>query len=139
MTMSDTTRASWRDNMSFDVDLAGHHLTIDAAPEVGGRNYGPKPKALLLTALAGCTGMDVVAILKKMRMPLASFAVEVEGELTDTPPKVYRRIHITYRFAGDALDRAKIERAVELSLTTYCGVTAMLGKTADISHTIVIE
>lgn len=136
--MSDTTHLSWRDGMQFDAELQGHHFELDAAPESGGQGYGPKPKPFVLMALAGCTGMDVVSILNKMRMTWKSFDVDVSGDLVEEHPRAYDKIHITYRFAGDALDRAKIERAVELSLTRYCGVAAMLGKTAEITHEIVL-
>lgn len=136
--MGPSTRVTYTDGMAFDVELQGHHFTVDAEAQVGGSDRGPRPKALLLSALAGCTGMDVVAILKKMRMPFASFSVDVSGELTDEHPKVFRALHVTYRFTGEELDRAKIERAVELSQTTYCGVTAMLRKTAEITTEIVL-
>lgn len=136
--MGPSTRVTYTDGMAFDVELQGHHFAVDAEAQVGGSDRGPRPKALLLSALAGCTGMDVVAILKKMRMPFASFSVDVSGELTDEHPKVFRALHVTYRFTGEELDRAKIERAVELSQTTYCGVTAMLRKTAEITTEIVL-
>lgn len=125
--------------MAFDVTLEGHTFGVDAAEEFGGRGHGPKPKALVLSALAGCTAMDVTAILKKMRVELESFGVDVSGELTDEHPKVYHQIHITYRFKGPDLDRSKLERAVELSQTRYCGVSKMLQGTAKITHEIRVE
>ena len=91
----------------------------------------------LVSALAGCTGMDVVAILRKMRMSWHALAIEVQGELTEDHPKVYATIHITYRFTGDELDAKKIEKAVRLSQEQYCGVTAMLEKTATITYDII--
>jgi len=133
----DQTHITFKDGMAFDVELEGHTFPIDAAEQFGGRGLGPKPKGLLLSSLAGCTGMDVVSILGKMRMPFDSFAVDVTGELTDEHPKVYHKIHITYRFTGAELDAKKIEKAVRLSQETYCGVTAMLGKTAEITYDIV--
>jgi len=136
--MATSSTVTYREGMSFDVELQGFHFDVDAEPQVGGANRGPRPKALLLSALGGCTGMDVVAILKKMRMPFDSLAVEVTGELTEEHPRVFATMHVVYRFTGKELDRAKIEKAVSLSQTQYCGVTAMLGKTARITTEIVL-
>ena len=134
--MSDVTEITWKDGMAFDVSLEGSEFKIDASEQFGGRGYGPKPKSLVLSALGGCTGMDVVSILGKMRVPFDSLSIEVSGDLTDEHPKVYHQIHITYRFTGDALDEAKINRAIELSQTRYCGVTKMLESTATITHEV---
>lgn len=134
--MSDSTEITWKDGMAFDVQLEGATFGIDADEKFGGHGYGPKPKGLVLSALAGCTGMDVVSILRKMRMPFDSFGIKIDGELTDEHPKVYHRIHIVYTFTGGELDTAKIERAVKLSQEQYCGVNAMLAKTADITYEI---
>jgi putative redox protein len=132
--MPDTTRVTWRDGLTFDAELDGHRLTLDAAAQFGGRELGPRPKPMLLSALAGCTGMDVVSILNKMKMPFEGFDLDLRGELTERHPKVYRKIHIVYRFRGKELDRSKIQRAVELSQSKYCGVTAMLDNTAEITY-----
>ena len=136
--MATSSRVTYKDGMAFDVELQGFHFDVDAEPHVGGANRGPRPKALLLSALGGCTGMDVVSILKKMRMPFESFAVEVTGELSDEHPKYFKTLHVRYHFTGKELDRSKIERAVELSQTQYCGVTAMLGKSAVITTEILL-
>ena len=131
------TRAELTDGMSFDVELEGHHFTIDADEQFGGQDRGPRPKALLLSGLAGCTAMDVVSILGKMKMPYDSFAVEVDADMTDEHPKVYSDIRVRYVFTGSDLDRAKIEKAVKLSEERYCGAIAMLGKSAHITSEIV--
>jgi len=133
------TKLTWKQGMAFEAELQGHRFTVDASDEHGGKNLGPRPKALVLTALAGCTGMDVVSILGKMRVAFDAFDVGVTGELTADHPKVYGKIHIVYRLKGKAIDRTKVERAVELSRTTYCGVSAMLKHTTEITHEIVIE
>ena len=135
--MATTARVEHSDGLAFDVELQGHRFTIDADESVGGKDRGPRPKALLLAGLAGCTGMDVASILGKMKMPFDRFAVEVDGETTDEHPRVYNQIAIRYIFHGEALDRQKIEKAVGLSLEKYCGVTAMLAKSARIAHEIV--
>lgn len=134
--MSDSTEITWKDGMAFDIELEGRTIGVDAAEAFGGRGYGPKPKSLMLSALAGCTGMDVVSILRKMRMPFDGLHIKVDGDLTDEHPKVYHRIHLVYTFTGSELDPAKIERAVKLSQEQYCGVSAMLAKTAEITYEI---
>ena len=121
------------------MELDGHTFAIDAGEQFGGKNRGPRPKNLLLSALAGCTGMDVVSLLGKMKVPFDGFRLEVEGDVRDEHPKVYTDIAIRYIFTGSQLDRDKIDKAVTLSLDKYCGVTAMLGKTARISHEIILN
>lgn len=133
------TVVSWKAGMAFEVELDGHTFPVDAKPEVGGGNLGPRPKALLLSALGGCTGMDVVSILAKMRVPIEGFRVEVEAPLTDEHPRVYSSILLRYVFRGRDLPMDKLERAVQLSQERYCGVSAMLGKAMPIAHEIVLE
>lgn len=134
--MSYDTRAELKDGLAFDIELQGHNFTVDAAESVGGQDYGPTPKSMVLSALAGCTGMDVAAILKKMQMPFDSFSVEVSGEAAEKHPKVYTKVHIRYVFTGSELDEAKIEKAVRLSQDKYCGVSAMLRGTAELTYEI---
>ena len=130
------TCATWRGDMSFDIELQGHRFVVDAGDSVGGKDQGPRPKALMLSALAGCTGMDVVAILNKMQMPFERFAIEIDAETTDQHPKVYKAITLVYRFWGDDLDEAKIEKAVRLSQDKYCGVAATLKQLGEINFSI---
>lgn len=130
------TSARWRGDMSFDIDLQGTTITVDADESVGGKNQGPAPKGLMLTALAGCTGMDVVAILNKMQMPFDKFEIEIDGETTDQHPKVYKKIVMEYKFWGDSLDLPKIEKAVTLSQDKYCGVSATLKQLGEIDFSI---
>jgi putative redox protein len=137
--MDFVTRVSHQEEMAFKVELHGHDFMIDADESVGGRDRGPRPKALLLSGLAGCTAMDVTSILGKMKVPYDSFDVEVDAELTEEHPRIYSRIHVRYIFSGSALDRSKIERAVQLSEERYCGASAMLGKAAEITSEIVIR
>jgi putative redox protein len=130
---------SWNGDMSFDVELQGHRFAVDASEEFGGKNRGPRPKPLLLAGLGGCTGMDVVSLLKKMKMPFDSFSLEVEGETASEHPKPYKSITIKYIFKGGSLDREKIDKAIGLSLDKYCGVYAMLSKTAQINHQVLLN
>ena len=125
--------------MSFAVELQGHRFTVDADPRFGGKNQGPRPKHLVLSALGGCTGMDLVSLLQKMKMPFDSLAVEVEGESVEEHPQVYKRILIRYILKGAGLDREKIDKAIALSLQKYCAVNAMLSATAQVTHEVVLN
>ncbi len=127
---------TWKDGMTFEAEVNGFKLILDADESVGGRDLGPRPKPLTLVSLAGCTGMDVISILKKMRVEPDYFNVSVEGELTDEYPKYYHKIHTIYEFRGDNLPMEKLEKAVNLSQDRYCGVTAMLIKVAQMTHEI---
>ena len=125
--------------MAFEAEVNGFKITIDADEAVGGENRGPRPKALTLVSLAGCTSMDVISILRKMRVEPEYFNVEVEGELTEEHPKYYHKIHVKYIFRGKDLPEAKIKKAVSLSEDRYCGVSELLRKGAEITSEIVIE
>jgi putative redox protein len=130
---------TWKENMAFEADVNGFKIILDAEEAVGGENRGPRPKALTLVSLAGCTSMDVISILKKMRVEPEYFNVEVEGELTDEHPKYYHSIHVKYIFRGKDLPMAKLEKAVSLSEDRYCGVNALLSKGAKLTSEIVVE
>jgi putative redox protein len=133
------TTVTHREGLSFDGELQGHKIALDADASVGGTDYGPTPKPLLLTSLAGCTGMDVAAILQKMQMPYDSFEVQVEGDTTEEHPKTYSAIRLRYVFTGSELDEAKIEKAVRLSQEKYCGVSAMLKQVSQVDYEIVMN
>jgi putative redox protein len=122
--------------MAFDTVVDGHSLTIDADPDFGGNDSGPKPKPLLLLALSGCTGMDVVSLMNKMRVEYSDFQVTVDAELTDEHPKYYHKIHLTYSLKTKPEYHEKIRKAVTLSQERYCGVSYMLSKSSDITHEI---
>jgi putative redox protein len=134
-----TVDASLIGNMAFQMDLDGHNLTTDASETIGGNNLGPRPKKLLLAGLIGCTGIDVVSILKKMKLEPDAFKLEAKAESSEEHPKVYTKIHLTYHFKGKNLPLDKLERAVSLSQEKYCGVSAMLKKAAHLTYEIVIE
>ena len=124
--------------MAFEAEVNGHKIIIDAAETVGGENRGPRPKPLMLVALAGCTGMDVVSILKKMRVDVDGFNVVVEGDLTEEHPKQFTQMRVVYEFKGKDLPMDKLEKAVNLSEERYCGVSAMYKKAIGISTEIKI-
>lgn len=125
----------WKDNMAFDSQIDNHTIRIDA-PNPLGDDTGPSPKKLLLSSLAGCTGMDVVSLLKKMRVPFSNFEMDVDADLTDEHPKIYSEIRIVYRIFGTQLNKEKVEKAIDLSQEKYCGVSAMLEKNSPIKYTI---
>lgn len=137
--MSHTTKATHIDGLAFEMEVQGHSFTVDADASVGGKDRGPTPKPLLLSALGGCTGMDVASILGKMQMPYDSFVLEVDGDTSDSHPKVYTDIRLRYIFTGDSLDQSKIEKAVSLSLDRYCGVANMLKQVTNLTHEILLN
>ena len=132
-------RAKWVDGMAFMGESgSGHAMIMDGAPEYGGRNLGIRPMEMLLIGLAGCTGFDVVSILKKGRESVTGCEVEVEAERASEDPKVFTKIHIAYRVSGRGLSQAKAERAVTLSKEKYCSASIMLGATAEMSTSLVV-
>lgn len=126
-------------NMAFEMDLDGHRLVTDAGAEDGGDDLGYRPKKLLLAGLIGCTGIDVASMVKKMKINLESMNITAEADSSEEHPKVYTRIHLTYRFKGKNLPKEKLERAVTLSQEKYCGVSAMLQKAAPVTYDIILE
>jgi putative redox protein len=137
--MKQNITLNWNDAMSFETTLNGHKIVIDADESVGGKNRGPRPKPLLLLALAGCTAMDVTSMLGKMRVDFEDFRIDVEAELTENHPKYYNKLHLKYIFKGKDLPMEKIKKAVNLSQDNYCGVSAMLSKAAELTFEIIIE
>ncbi len=136
--MKNSVKISWLDGMSFEGEINGHKIMLDADEKVGGTNKGARPKPFMLLALAGCTAMDVVSILKKMKVELKKFDTKVEGVLTEEQPKHYKEFKIIYIFEGENLDRKKIEKAINLSLDKYCGVSHVYKQTMKSSYEIQI-
>ncbi len=136
--MRESISLKWMDNLAFEVNVDGHKITIDAKTEVGGTDKGPPPKPLMMVALAGCTGIDVASLLKKMRVEFDEFNVKVEGDITEEHPKHFSGMHIIYEFTGKDLPVDKIMKAIELSQDKYCGVSSTYKKTMDLSYEIKI-
>lgn len=111
---------------------SNHWVVMDSQEESGGHNAGPRPMELILIGLAGCTGMDVISILDKMKVKYNDFRIEIEAEKATEHPKVYTKIHLKYRIWGD-VPEDKLSTAIELSRTKYCSVGAMLSKAAEIT------
>lgn len=137
--MDSRVECTWLENMAFEVDINGHQMILDGSREIGGENRGPTPKPLLLASLAGCTGIDVVSILNKMRVEFERFSISVTATLTEEHPRIYDKIFVTYKFKGQGLPVDKLEKAVQLSEEKYCGVSAMLKKAGLIEYKIEME
>lgn len=134
--MDHLIHCEWKGNLAFEADIQGYKLMMDAQPEVGGQSSGASPKRLLLAGVAGCSGIDIGILIKKMRLKVDALHIEVGGELTTEMPTYYHRIHVVYTFTGKQLDQAKIEKAVKLSWEKYCGVTAMLQFAAQMTYEV---
>jgi len=113
---------------------SGHTLVMDADDDSGGTNAGFRPMELLLVGFGGCSGMDVISILRKKRQQVSGLEVRVRGEKTDSYPKVYGAVHIEYVVAGTKIEKEAVERAIHLSLEKYCSVGATLAKAGTITH-----
>ncbi len=126
----------WNDKMSFSGQTtSGHEVKMDAAEEVGGENAGPRPTELFLNAVAGCTGIDIISILTKMRLRPTAFQMDVKGERADDHPKRFTAIHIHYALDGD-LPEDKVIRAIQLSKDKYCSVSHSLSAEISVSYSI---
>jgi putative redox protein len=126
----------WIEDLKFDALQNGKTIRIEANEDEA-TSTGVRPKALMLTALAGCTAIDVVDLLQKMRVQFSDFGIKVSGDLTTEPPTTYHTITLTYLVKlNDDNDRSKVERAVNLSQEKYCGVSAMIKKFADLKVAI---
>ncbi|HEY9053555.1 MAG TPA: OsmC family protein [Rectinemataceae bacterium] len=135
--MKNSVKTEWKGSMAFEADVNGHALLLDADEQAGGSDAGPRPKTLLLAALSGCTGMDVVSILKKMREPVSWFSMVAEAETGEEHPKKYTSIRLVYQFKkSDKLNPDNVRKACQLSQEKYCGVSAMLKDTAPLSWEI---
>lgn len=115
---------------------SNHWVVMDSAETVGGTNAGTRPMELVLIALGGCTGMDVVSILKKKRVKFDKFEMKITGDRAEEHPKVYTKVDIEYVIYGDGINPRDVEHAIELSLSKYCSVSAILKKSgAKVNYT----
>jgi len=135
----ETASATLASGMHFLGEIDGFHMDLDADETVGGVGAGPRPHRLLLLALAGCTAMDVISILRKKRQQVSGLNVVVQGSRAEQHPKVYTQINVLYRVRGNNVDPQAVERAIELSKTRYCPVIGMLGKVAEVTTRYEVE
>ena len=134
--MKHQVSTEWVGKRAFDHEIQGHIIRTDSLETQGGENSGSSPKRLLLASLTGCSGVDVVMILEKMRVNYDRLTITAEADLSEDQPKVYTHIRVNYVISGKNLDHSKVERAVKLSQEQYCGVAAMLRKNCPIDYTI---
>jgi putative redox protein len=127
-----------QDVMFVGESGSGHSVIMDGAPDAGGRNMGFRPMEMLLLGLAGCSAFDVVMILKRGRENVTDCVVEVDADRADTDPKIFTNVRMRYVVTGQALDPKKVERAVKLSEEKYCSASAIIAKSAEMSHTVEI-
>ncbi|MEY4749310.1 MAG: hypothetical protein RIQ60_1524 [Pseudomonadota bacterium] len=125
--------------MAFAAETgSGHLITMDGAPEGGGRNLAPRPMETLLAGAGACTAYDVVLILQRGRHEVSACKLEVKAERATTDPKVFTKLELAFKLSGPKLPEAAVQRAVALSMEKYCSATAMLGRTAEITHSVEI-
>lgn len=124
----------WLGEMRFESsNPSGHNLFIDAGKESGGKGEGYRPKALMLSGLAGCSGLDVAALIKKMKLDVDEFKIDIEANLTEEHPKHYDKVAIHFRFYGDNLKEKRLQKAVDLSVEKYCGVMEMFRQFSEVT------
>lgn len=134
------SKITWKGGMAFTGTADDSYLVpLDSKKAVGGQEMGFRPMQLFAIGLIGCTGMDVISILQKKKQDVKAFFVSAELEKAEEHPKVFTKIVITYKVIGKNIDEKAVKRAVELSETKYCPGQAMLNKTAEITHKIIIE
>ena len=137
--MSTTARISWVDGALFVAESgSGHTLTMDGAPDIGGRNLAARPMEVLLMGMGGCTAIDVVSMLRKQRQDIEGVEVSLVAERADDHPKVFTSVKLVYTIRGRKLNKALVERAVTLSDEKYCSATAMVKESAEVTHEIVL-
>ncbi|WP_214761789.1 OsmC family protein [Exiguobacterium sp. s146] len=127
-------QVNWKQGMAFQTTTpSGHDVTLDAGEDVDGLNTGPRPTEMLLQATAACTGIDIVSILHKMRLPLDRFEMKIDGIRATEHPKKFTAIHILYILDGD-MPEERVRRAIELSVERYCSVSHSLNATLSYSY-----
>ncbi len=137
--MSTTAKVSWVDGALFVAEGgSGHTLTMDGAPDVGGRNLASRPMEVVLMGMGGCTAIDVVSMLRKQRQEIEGVEVSLSAERAAEHPMVFTDVKIVYTVRGRKLNKALVERAVSLSDEKYCSATAMIRKSAKVSHEVVL-
>ena len=133
--MMKTARVKWVENLKF-VGMApsGHSIALDGPKESGGEDTAVRPGEMILVALGGCTAIDVVSMLKKMRVGFRSFEVVVEAEAREEHPKYWTKIHVKYIITGNNIDESKVKKVIDLSEEKYCSVSALMKKAAELTY-----
>ena len=131
-----TTDTVFKGGMQFESLVGGHKVLMDAGTPGGGLDSAPSPKKLMLASLAGCTGVDIVSILNKMKVSFSDFSIRVEAELSEEHPKIYNKVKLAYQIRLEEHDKIKMEKAVLLSQDKYCGVSAMFKAFAELRWSV---
>ncbi len=129
----------WKGNMAFESTLPDGIIKIDVPEDKGGNGNGMRPKALMLSSLAGCSGLDIASLIKKMRLEVEDFKIETDAELTDETAATYHTVYIRYIFTGKELNEDKLTKIVNLSVEKYCGVMKMFEKFAEVKIEIIFN
>jgi putative redox protein len=138
--MKHNVTTTWKGKMQFEsTNPSGETLLINAGPENGGEGAGLRPKALMLSALAGCSGLDVASLIEKMKLEVDDFKIETTANLTEEDPKTYDEVTLEYHFYGSNLNEDRLKRAVDLSVEKYCGVLEMFRKFAKVEVKILFH
>lgn len=137
--MSLEANIAWKNNLEFEVSVRDHNQVMDAKKESGGQDHGPNPKEYVLAGLCGCTGMDVVSLMKKFKLNFTGFSVSAHAETTKEHPIIFSEVKITFAISAVDIDVELLKKAVILSMTKYCGVSAMLSKAVPIKYEIILN
>ena len=138
--MATTARITWvKDALFTGESGSGHVVTMDGSPDVGGRDLAARPMEMVLIGMGGCTAIDVASMLRKQRQDVRDIEVELVAERADSAPQVFTSVKLVYRVRGKKLNRALVERAIALSDEKYCSATAMIRKSAEVTHELVLE
>ncbi|WP_347358891.1 OsmC family protein [Bdellovibrio sp.] len=132
-------QTKWMGDMGFESQIRDHKVPMDAKSDFGGKDQGPSPKELVLAGICGCTGMDVVSILKKMRVNLQSCDVNAETDTTEGHPSIFTTVELQFRLQGPDVKPEQAMKAVNLSMTKYCGVSAMIVKASPIRYQVYLN
>ena len=131
--MADHITTQWLGGTAFESNNpSGHTIKIDAGPDSGGEGKGLRPKALMLSALAGCSGLDVASLIKKMKLEVDDFKIDTIADLTEEHPRYYGSVLIEYHFYGPSLKEDRLQKAVDISVEKYCGVMEMFRRFAQL-------
>ncbi len=131
--MTNHITTTWLGDMKFEsTNPSGHNLFIDAGEENGGKSEGYRPKALMLSALAGCSGLDVASLIKKMKLEVDNFKIDIDANLTEEHPKYYDKVVMHFYFYGENLNEKKLKKVVDLSVDKYCGVMEMFRQFSEL-------
>ena len=129
------SRVKWVEGVCFMAESgSGHAVVMDGAPDIGGKNLGPRPMEMLLMGAGGCTSVDVIMILQKSRQDVVDCEVEIEADRAEDHPKVFTKIHMHFTVKGRGLKPEVVDRAIKLSAEKYCSASIMLGKVAEVTH-----